>query len=186
MKVIWFRASIVALIFLGTLVSFVLIREQIESKKTEKTVDNISEWETKGFPEIVATDINGKEFKLSHLKGKVVIINFWASWCEPCLEEFPSLIKLIEAKPNVHLVAFSGDHSLEDLNVFLRSFKGLEGNDRIHIIWDSEKKAVSQFGVDRLPESYVGNKDHKLVKKIIGSIDWFSEDAQLYFDNLLK
>ncbi len=186
MRVILFRAAIVALIFIGTLVSFVLVREQIESRKTVATVENIGKWEAEGFPEVVATDISGREFKLSSLKGKVVIINFWASWCEPCLEEFPSLLKLLEAKPDVHLVAVSADHTLDDLNVFLRSFKGLEGNDRVHVIWDSDKAIMKQFSVDRLPESYVGNRDLKLVKKIVGSIDWFSEDAKSYFDNLLK
>ena len=56
----------------------------------------LNEMEKTGVPDFTLKDLEGKDVTLSAYKGKVVIVNFWASWCEPCVKEFPSLIRLAE------------------------------------------------------------------------------------------
>lgn len=141
--------------------------------------------EKEGAPNFTAKDLNGASFDLRSLKGKVVVLNFWASWCAPCVEEVPSLIKLIkEFKGNVQLIAVSGDSSLEDIHVFLKSFPELQAAN-IKVVWDEDRSLMKQFQVSRLPESLVLDKDQKLAKKLVGSIDWYTNDSKAYIQTLL-
>ncbi|MEZ4873337.1 MAG: TlpA disulfide reductase family protein [Bdellovibrionales bacterium] len=56
----------------------------------------LDQMEVTGAIDFEKETIDGKPFKLSDLKGKVILLNFWASWCDPCVEEFPSMLKLLE------------------------------------------------------------------------------------------
>lgn len=141
--------------------------------------------ETEGVASFEFTDLDGKKAELKQMMGKVVIVNFWASWCAPCIEEVPSLIKLVkEFKGDVQLIAVSGDSSREDIDVFLKSFPDLRA-ENIHLVWDQDRSFMKKFEVIRLPESLVLGKDHKLVKKIVGTIDWYTPDSTQYVRQLL-
>lgn len=70
------------------------------------------------------------------------------------------------------------------MEVFLKSFPGLL-NPNVDLVWDEGHKIMEKFGVERLPESFVSRANHKLAKKISGSIDWFSPDAVDFMDKLL-
>lgn len=146
------------------------------------TLENM---EKEGAPNFTAKDLNGNSFELRSLQGKVVILNFWASWCAPCVEEVPSLIKLTkEFKGDVELIAVSGDSNREDIEVFLKSFPELQGS-HIKVVWDEDRSLMKQFQVSRLPESLVLNKEQKLVKKLVGSIDWYTKESVSYMQSLL-
>ncbi|MGZ3791045.1 MAG: TlpA family protein disulfide reductase [Bdellovibrio sp.] len=146
---------------------------------------DLEKMEKDGIPNIKAKDIQGNIFELKQFQGKIVILNFWASWCSPCVEEVPSLIKLIkEFKGNVQLIAISGDSNIEDIQVFLKSFPELK-NENIKIVWDQDRSLMKQFGISRLPESLVINKQQKLAKKLVGSIDWFTKDSLDYINSII-
>lgn len=141
--------------------------------------------EKEGVPNFEAKDLEGQSFDLKSMEGKVVILNFWASWCGPCIEEVPSLIKLVkEFKGEVQLIAVSGDSLREDIDVFMKSFPEMKG-ENIKIVWDQDRSLMKQFQVARLPESMVLGKDQKLVKKIVGTIDWYNKDSIAYVNSLL-
>jgi thiol-disulfide isomerase/thioredoxin len=147
---------------------------------------SVEDMEKAGLPNFEAKDINGNTVRLSDLKGKIVILNFWATWCAPCIEEVPSLIKLVqEYKGQLHLLAISGDSNLEDIKVFLKSFPELKAA-HINIIWDEDHSIMKKFAVARLPESFVGSKDLRLAKKIVGTINWYTPDSKAYMDTLIK
>lgn len=153
-----------------------------EAPTTFRTLEAM---ETAGAPNFTVRDLKGSTFELKNLQGKVVILNFWASWCAPCIEEVPSLIKLVnEFKGEVELIAVSGDSSREDIEVFLKSFPDLQGA-HIRVVWDEDRSLMKQFQVSRLPESLVLNKEQKLVKKLVGSIDWYNKDSISYIKSLL-
>lgn len=138
------------------------------------------------LPDFEAQTIDGKDVRLSDFKGKVVIVNFWASWCGPCVEEVPSLMGLLKSFPkDLVLIAISGDSNKEDIDSFMKSFPEMESLPNSNVIWDSEKKLIPQYQISRLPESFVVSKDQRLVKKISGSIDWHSEDAISYMKQLI-
>lgn len=157
----------------------------IKLQEVPETVRTLESMETQGAPNFKSKELNGKYFELFELKGKLVILNFWASWCAPCIEEVPSLIKLVnEFKGEVQLIAISGDSSLDDIEIFLKSFPELR-NVNIKVVWDEDRSLMRQFQVSRLPESLVLNKEQKLVKKIVGTIDWYNADSIAYMKSLV-
>ena len=129
------------------------------------------------------TDIEGKTFNLDSFKGKILILSFWATWCEPCVEEFPSFIKLMDAFPDkVVVLAISQDEKATDVKEFVSAFKGYRQN--LILTLDPQKKLSQSFAVDRLPEGFVFDAEGLLKKKIIGIQDWASPDALRYFEQI--
>ena len=136
-------------------------------------------------PDFEAKTISGKGIQLVQFKGKPVILNFWASWCGPCIEEMPSLIKLVKTFPNdIELIAISGDSNMADIDSFLKSFPEMRTVPNIHVIFDEDKSLTQKYGIYRLPESFVLGKDQKVAKKISGTIDWNTPDALEYMKKL--
>ena len=134
-------------------------------------------------------DINGELIKLADYKGKVVILNFWASWCDPCVEEFPSMLELIDKfNDKVVMIAISADYTMVDLDDFLKVFKSdkVDRSKRLKIIWDKDKLESKNWGLHALPESFILDKNLKLVKKISGSENWSSAGALKFFESYLK
>ncbi len=123
------------------------------------------------LPKLTTTD--GQSLSLSDFKNKEVLINFWASWCAPCVEEFPSFVKLLQKqKGNIIILAISRDKAKEDISKFLKTFN-LEKTDlEIYFIWDEDKTLSDYFGTVLLPETYLLDRSHLLRRKIIGITDW--------------
>lgn len=139
----------------------------------------------KTLPGLVLKDLNQSEIDLEALtKDKIVIVNFWASWCEPCAQEFPSMVKLVEHyKDKIVILAPSHDSSLEDIETFAKAFN-LDATKGLHLLWDKDLAAGKAFQVNKLPESYIFGKDGKLLRKVVGTRDWFNDDAKYFFDSL--
>ncbi len=150
----------------------------------ESQLVQIDSFESNGIPQFAFKEYNGTSGDTSQFKGKVLIVNFWASWCGPCLEEMPSLISLIESQGGkVELLAVSADYTKDDLESFFKSYpKASSAN--IHIVWDEDNSIAKKFSVDRLPESFVVGKNFRLVKKIIGSINWHTDESAAFMSAL--
>ena len=163
-----------------------------------------SNWSPISAPKWQAQSLNGDVFFLEELKGKIVILNFWASWCLPCHKEFPELVAAAKwAKGEMILVAVSVDSSKKDVENFLKKFtkyqnkdffkknrKNLSGNKsqseekkRIHIIWDPNYEVAKQFNVVKLPETFILNKELKIVKKYIGELSF--KEIKYFLEPLL-
>jgi len=117
---------------------------------------------------------------LANYRGKVVLVNFWATWCEPCLIELPSLLELHHEQPNLVILAVSID---EDPNAYTRFIA------RRHVdlitVRDPSQSAAKLFHTDMWPETYVIDRKGKIARKIIGPQDWNSPEMLAYFDSLL-
>lgn len=183
----YFLSTVVTIVVAVALaVAFNYWRKSTLPILSERKILNLDQLETEGLPLFSGKDIFGNSVSLGDFRGKIVIVNFWASWCGPCLEEMPSMISLLEKKGDkIEMFAISGDSSLEDIQAFLKSFPGAKRSN-IHIIWDENKEISRLYDVDRLPESFVGGADLKLAKKIVGSINWYTEDSLAFMDALLK
>ncbi|MEK7356533.1 MAG: TlpA disulfide reductase family protein [Bdellovibrionota bacterium] len=152
-----------------------------QSPKEFRVIDKL---EADGVPDLVFTKLEGGEIRLSELRGKIVILNFWASWCNPCVEEFPSMLKLVEAmKGEVIVVAVSTDDERKDIDTFTRAM-GLPKPGFV-VVWDEKKEAMKTFGVEKVPESFLISKEGKLIRKVLGIENWSSTSAIDYFQHLL-
>lgn len=138
------------------------------------------------LPTLQLKTIDGRDVQTADLKGKLVIVNFWASWCGPCIEEVPSLVKLSEALgDDLRILAISGDSSMEDVNAFLKSFPTFK-RAGVDIVLDEGLKIAKDFNVARLPESFIYDGEGKIARKIAGSIDWATPEAIAYMKALKK
>ncbi len=145
----------------------------------------IKQMEQNGIPEIQGKYLDGKPFDAKKLKDKVLIVSFWASWCDPCVKEWPSMLKLVEHfKGKLVLVAISHDYTLEDINSFLNVVKARKPN--VELLWDKEGMMAKKFGSSILPENYIVGRDGKLIRKIVGVEQWYSPDAIEYFTGLIE
>ncbi len=132
-----------------------------------------------------ALTLDGKPAHLSDLRGKVVVLNFWASWCQPCVEEAPSLDALqkqIEPLGGTVLGVNVGvDESEAGYEGFLKTY---------HVDFptylDSTKRIALDYGTTMYPETYVINREGKLDRKIIGPQNWTSPAMISYLDSLLR
>ena len=120
---------------------------------------------------------------LSDLRGKVVILNFWASWCPPCLEETQSLNKLQQAiEPRGGVVL---GISVDDDNDAYKKF--LADN---HVIFptydDMTKKSATDYGTSMFPETYFIDREGRLARKLAGPQDWQSPEIMQSIEGLLK
>ena len=141
--------------------------------------------EKSAAPDVSVVSIaNGSTLKLSDLKGKVVLLNFWATWCPPCREEIPSMMKLngfMVGKP-FQMVAISIDEGgKKDIDSFFK-----ETGFFLPTYLDENGASSKSYGVTGVPESFIIDKQGILVKKIIGGFAWDSPEAVSFIEGLMK
>jgi thiol-disulfide isomerase/thioredoxin len=128
------------------------------------------------------TDLSGQTHTLNDFKGKIILINMWATWCTPCVVEFPALIKFAAAnKDKVVLIALSSDMAETDIRRFLA--KQAEPGDNVYIALDRDNITLKNFGVSQLPETVITDRELKKKQKLIGA-DWEPEELQKIIDSL--
>lgn len=128
--------------------------------------------------------LDGKNISLSSLKGKVVLLNFWASWCPPCLEEMPSLqvlYKKLQSKP-FELLAVNIDE--DGVSSALPVVQKLDLN--FPILLDPPQETTRKYGTIGVPETYIIDTNGIVVEKIFGPRDWSKPENQASIEVLLK
>lgn len=132
--------------------------------------------------EDIPMQIDGKSEPLSDFRGKVVVLNFWATWCPPCVEETPSLIELNKriANRNGVVIGVSVDDDAAAYQKFIQDH-GIN-----FPTWrDPSKKYAQDYGTVMYPETYIIDRHGKIARKVIGPQDWNSAEMVSYFDALL-
>ena len=131
--------------------------------------------EPKTYDNIIFLDSDEKFVKLSDYKGKLVIINFWATWCAPCKEEMPSL-DVLKDNPNFNnLEIFPINVGKDDLNKSYEFFKGLNIKN-LDIYFDNKTTLAKDFSLRGVPTTLLFNKEGKEFARIVGSIDFNEKD----------
>jgi len=121
-------------------------------------------------PEFQGTFLDGRKVGLSDLRGKVVMVHFWATWCPPCREEMPALDKMYRDFKNkdFELIAVSVDEDVSDtVSAFLKNNKIT-----MPILLDARKKISGLYGTYKLPETYIVDRRGIVRYKVIGPRNW--------------
>jgi peroxiredoxin len=138
----------------------------------------------KPAPEFSLPDINGKKISLSDFKGKVILLNFWATWCGPCTAEMPSLNRLYAAFKNDGFVVLAV--SIDPSDKPVRSFVSAKGI-TFPVLMDPDKEAYFDlYAVFALPTSFLIDRKGMIVEKVLGDREWDSPDMKNKIADLLK
>lgn len=130
-------------------------------------------------PDFTITD-SQRTVKLSDFHGKPVLVNFWASWCAPCVEEMPSLVQLQKhLGDKVTIIAVSEDSDDKPYQQFVR-----QHNVDLLTVRDTQQKTNEIYGTFKFPETYVVDRSGKIVRKFIGAQQWTSPDIVEYLQKL--
>jgi peroxiredoxin len=135
-------------------------------------------------PDFQLEDTKGNRISLSSLRGKVVMVNFWATWCPPCIEEMPSMDRLNKfmAEEDFVMLAINTE---KDGRIVMPEFLKKTPYD-FPILYDDQGTVQQQYGVYKFPESFIVGKDGTVVEKIIGPLDWSSPKTVAYLKSLAK
>ncbi len=138
-------------------------------------------------PAFTLKRFDGKVVNLSDYRGKIVFLNFWATWCEPCKEEMPSMQRLyqkMQGKP-FEILAISLDQGGKPaVDTFLKQAKLPL---TFQILHDPEQATSKKlYHTTGVPESFIIGKDGKVIKHVIGSYEWDNAQITAYFEGLLK
>jgi peroxiredoxin len=133
-------------------------------------------------PNFELKDPAGQPLSLSELKGKVVFVNFWATWCLPCIEEMPAMEKLHQElqKDGLVILAVNFQEGPERIKEFLAKH-----NLTFTALLDHDGKVAERYQAWALPVSVIINKRGEIVARAMGSKDWHSDEALRYFRQLL-
>ncbi len=114
--------------------------------------------------------------------GKLLILNFWASWCPPCVEETPSMNKFAEMmrSKGVEVLAVSVDRNEEAYKKFLKRF-----NVQYETAFDPEADVSAAYGTFQFPETYIIDKNGKVIEKIISNQNFTDPDFIDHINKLL-
>ncbi len=130
-------------------------------------------------PDFTVQDADRK-VALHDLRGKVVVLNFWATWCPPCVEEMPSLVKMqSQLKDRVIVLAVSVDEDERGYRNFLK-----KNNVDLLTVRDPQQKSNELYGTFKFPETYVIDRNGVVQRKFIGAVDWTRADVIDYLRNL--
>lgn len=125
-------------------------------------------------PSFSFEDLNGTKHSIEDFRGKTVIINFWATWCPPCITEFPDLIEIAATREDIVLIAISNDMREEKIAPFLAKMdKAHMSSADVIVAYDADKSITQDlFQTYRLPESIIVTPDGYMKQKVVGIIDW--------------
>jgi len=132
----------------------------------------------KPAPQFVMGD-GTRTVDLSKLRGRVVVLNLWATWCAPCIEELPSLLALQKQMPELSIVAVSMD---QDPDVYKRFL--VEHHVDLLTVRDEDQKVNALYGTVQIPETYIIDKQGVLRRKFIGAQVWTSPEITSYLSKM--
>jgi cytochrome c biogenesis protein CcmG/thiol:disulfide interchange protein DsbE len=133
-------------------------------------------------PDFSVTADNGRTVSLNSFGGKVLVLNFWATWCAPCIEELPSLDQFQRqfANSGVVVLGVSVDKDEKAYKRFLS---------RVNVAFlttrDPDNKINAEYGTFKFPETYIINRDGKVLSKIISATNWTDDKMMNYVKSLL-
>lgn len=140
-------------------------------------------WNDTRTPALALRDLKGQPHGLADLRGKVVLVNFWATWCEPCRDEMPSMQRLeasLAGQPFAVLAVNFGESPQR-----VREFTDRLGLG-FRVLLDPDREASRAWRVRVLPSSFLVDADGRVRHAVVGEMDWASREAERMVRALLR
>jgi len=133
-------------------------------------------------PDFTVQD-SDRKVTLSDLRGQIVVLNFWATWCPPCVEEMPSLVNLQQRMKaqGITVLAVSVDQDESAYHKFLKQY-GVN----LLTVRDPDEKSKNLYGTVKIPETYIIDRNGVLRRKFIGAVDWSEPEVVEFLSRLSK
>ncbi len=144
----------------------------------------VPEPERHAAPAFTIENLRGGDVTLADYKGKLVLLNFWATWCAPCLKEMPSMEKLWQKykEQGLVVVAVSVDEGYKKrIQTFLKLY-----DLSFPVLLDPESEVSDLYKVSGIPASFLIDRNGKIISRLVGEADWFSDDAIQLVEDLLS
>ena len=143
---------------------------------------NLVSWTGGPTPALALKDLSGNTVNLADLKGKVVLVNFWATWCAPCIQEMPSMQKLRDkiGLAGFEVIAVNYQEGAPRIHDFLKK-RPLQ----LTILRDTDGAVRTGWGVKVFPTSFVVGIDGRIQYSLIGDTDWSSPKVVALIRELL-
>jgi len=122
----------------------------------------------------------GKGFSLSKAKDKVIVINFWATWCAPCIAEMPSFQELYDAYKDEVVFLFISTDDMETVSKFKKQ------KSYTFPVFHATEEFYEHFEVSSIPKTFIINKQGEIVINKSGAVNWYSQDIQNNIATLLN
>ncbi|HCX20620.1 MAG: thiol:disulfide interchange protein [Flammeovirgaceae bacterium] len=125
------------------------------------------------------TDLKGETLDSEQFSNKVVILNLWATWCNPCIKEMPDLVEMEKELPEDFVLILASDESLEKIQQFIerRSFD---------LSFTQIQTSVESLGVYSLPTTFIIGKEGQLLETLVGARKWDSPEQIEQLKTYLK
>ena len=132
----------------------------------------------KAAPQFVLND-GTRTIDLSKLRGRVVVLNLWATYCAPCIEELPSLLEMQRRMPEIAVVAVSIDQDPDVYHKFL-----LDHHVDLLTVRDEEMRVNALYGTAQIPETYIIDRQGIVRRKFVSAQDWTSPEIMSFLAKL--
>jgi len=135
-------------------------------------------------PDFTLTDLDGKSHSLASLRGKIVFLNLWATWCPPCRGEMPSIQALysnFRSNSDFVVLAVSEDSDVKPIAGYVK-----DNHLDFQVLLDPRNLVGEAYDVSGLPESFVIGRDGRIVAHHVGPYDWASADMRDALNDLIK
>ena len=135
-------------------------------------------------PDFTLTDMEGKSVSLSDFRGKVVLLNFWATWCPPCRAEMPSMERLYSEMRDKDFVLLAVNVEENGQNAVSSFVEDIPVS--FPILFDSAQKISSIYRVSGIPQTYIIDKEGQIIQQVTGGVAWDSPEVRKYFSSLVE
>ncbi len=179
------RNLLLLLLILAAIIGGTVLLDLMRPDERLLTAPEIVDVESLAAPDFSFADLtSSQERTLSAHRGKVVLLNFWASWCAPCIVEFPKLVQLVEDQPSLIVLAVTVDDDRADVERFLARIK-YRPQERFLIVHDAERRIAQDiFQTFKFPETIIIDPQGRMVRKVVGDTDWTGQEMRSYLSSL--
>jgi len=149
---------------------------------TAADLSKLKPWTGGATPKLSLKDLDGKQHELPHYRGRVVVLNFWATWCAPCIKEMPALQRLADRLAAERFVLLTVNFGEDEKRI--RPFIDKLGV-RFPVLLDRDMSATRAWVDKGLPTTYVIDGQQRIRYQVLGDFEWDARGAEARIRELL-